>query len=330
MNAMKDGISNHAMLQRDSFPRRAFSVEESRERFDPKASRCEFRVNVQSLEQRRMYGGSMERRAVTIERRAQSRRFDGFCASTWRWQLASGDMTASRVVRLVGCAALFTCLTACWTANQAAKRQIPQPSAVASSESAPAPDGTGGTAPASPAPGASPTSSARRETSGRSPVLAGVLSFGLPVAAIAVLPVIDPYEFDARGAAKTAWHAVGWSAIGLFVAAPTLGAVYAGDPWSTGTMIRVAGAALFGIGTVLVVTEPNPSSASFSFTTREAAGAIIGTVGALGYLTGMVVEGVHSIRVAARTQRPARASVSAGMLHSGTVFAPAVIVIGAW
>ncbi|MBL0218758.1 MAG: hypothetical protein IPQ07_33390 [Myxococcales bacterium] len=157
-----------------------------------------------------------------------------------------------------------------------------------------------------------------------------MLSFGLPVAAIAVLPVIDPYEFEARGAAKTALHAVGWSAIGLFVAAPTLAAVYAGDPWSTGTMIRVAGAALFGIGTVLFVTEPNPSSASFAFSRREAGGTIIGTVGALGYLTGMVVEGAHSIRVAARTQRPAGASASVGALDGGTALVPAVIVSGAW
>jgi len=239
-------------------------------------------------------------------------------------------MTALRVIQLVGRAAVFACLTACWTGNQAATRQSPQPAPVASSESAPAPDAAGGTAPASPPRDPSPASPTRHETSGRSPVLAGVLSFGLPVAAIAVLPVIDPYEFEARGAAKTAWHAVGWSAIGLFLAAPTLGAAYAGDPWSSGTMIRVAGAALLGIGTILVVTEPNPSSASFSFTTREAAGAIIGAVGALGYITGMVVEGVHSIRVAARTQRPARAIVSPGTLHGGTALVPAVIVSGAW
>jgi hypothetical protein len=236
-------------------------------------------------------------------------------------------MTAPRVVSLVGRAALFACLTACWTGNQAAPRQSPRPAAFAASESAPAPDGTDGTALA---PGAAPASSARHETSGRSPVLAGVLSFGLPVAALAVLSAIDPYEFEARGAAKTALHAVGWSAIGLFVAAPTLGAVYAGDPWSAGTKLRVAGGALFGIGLVLFVTEPNPSSSSFSLTRREAAGTLIGTVGALGYLTGMIVEGAHSIGVAARTKRAARASVSAGTLRGGTTFVPAVIVSGAW
>lgn len=78
---------------------------------------------------------------------------------------------------------------------------------------------------------------------------------------------------------------------------------------------------------ILVATEPNPSSAALSLTPREAAGAIIGGIGALGYLTGMVVEGVHSIRGAARTQQSARPIVSAGMLHGGTA---AVIVSGAW
>jgi hypothetical protein len=204
----------------------------------------------------------------------------------------------------------------------------------------PAPDPAAETTAAPPAPVdtagetatsiASPAQPAPQGESARSPIVAGLLSFALPIAAISVLPVIDPYEFEARGSAKTAWHVAGWSAIGLFAMSPTLGALYAGDPWSTGTKVRVASAALFGIGTVLVVTEPNPSGASFSFTRREAAGTIMGAIGALGYLTGMVVEGVHSVQVAGRPRRPARASVSAGALQGRSDLVPAMIVSGAW
>jgi hypothetical protein len=199
----------------------------------------------------------------------------------------------------------------------------------ASSESSPTLTAAEDAEPESSSPSAQPSHPEPHERSSRSPLLAGVLSFGLPVASLAVLPVIDPLEFEARGATKTAWHVVGWSAIGLFVAAPTFGAMYAGDPWSAGTKIRIAGGALFAIGTLLVVTEPNPSSASFRFTAREATGAIMGGVGAVGYLAGMVVEGVHSIHVAARTQRP-RALVSAGALHGRSELVPALIVSGAW
>ncbi|MBA3461152.1 MAG: hypothetical protein H0T46_14405 [Deltaproteobacteria bacterium] len=56
--------------------------------------------------------------------------------------------------------------------------------------------------------------------------------------------------------------------------------MHAGDPWSKGTRIRVAGAVVFGVGALLFVSEPNPFGAS-RFTTREAAGALIGTVGAI-------------------------------------------------
>lgn len=185
---------------------------------------------------------------------------------------------------------------------------------------------------ASPEPAAASSEAADATSEGdsaRSPVLAGVLSFAVPIAALAVLPAIDPYEFEARGATKTALHVVGWSAIGLFAAAPTLGALYAGDPWNTGTKIRIAGAALFGVGMALVVTEPHPSSASFSFTPREASGTILGAAGALTYLAGMGIEGVHSIRVAARSSRP-RTMVTAGAMQARSELVPALLVSGAW
>lgn len=198
----------------------------------------------------------------------------------------------------------------------------------ASGEHVPAQDATGDMADGV-APGATISPPTQSGESARSPLVAGLLSFALPVAAVSVLPVIDPYEFEARGATKTAWHVVGWSAIGLFAAAPTLGAMYAGDPWNNGTKVRLASAALFTLGTVLVVTEPNPSSASFRLTPREATGTIIGAVGALGYLTGWVMEGVHSIQVAGRSERP-RTIVSAGALQGRSELVPALILGGAW
>ncbi len=163
----------------------------------------------------------------------------------------------------------------------------------------------------------------------RSPVIAGVLTFGLPLITFPVLAIVDDREFESVGAENVAWQALGWSAIGLFVAAPTIGAVYAGDPWNTGTKLRVAAGTLFVLGVAVSLSEPNPSSTSFSFTRREALGVIAGGIGAIGYATGMIIEGVHSIRVAGRGRAP-RTTVSAGALRGDRASLPALVVSGTW
>ena len=144
-----------------------------------------------------------------------------------------------------------------------------------------------------------------RPADGKSPVVSVVLPIAVMVAGISLLPIVDQQEFEARGGAKTAWNALGWTGIAAFVVGPSLGQIYAGNPWNTGLKIRLLGAATMATGVTIAATGPHSGAATL--TARDGVGLLIALLGAIPYVGGSLYEiGTSPRAVHAHNERARR------------------------
>ncbi len=155
----------------------------------------------------------------------------------------------------------------------------------------------------------------------KSPALALALSIGLPAVAVATVWLSDGPEFRARGTAKTAWHAVWWTSAGAFLAGPTLGSIYAGNPWNLGLQLRLAGA---GICIAAVMEQPDGGNGPTGWDLVFLGGLAV-------YGSGMIAEtATAQLAIARRNRRHREAQISVVPIATSRDTVPGIGVSGSF